>query len=128
MSIGLDGAVWVAGAIAFVVGLPSALSQGAVESLSSLSLAGSTSFLYVMDFIWGNLSLAVGAMLLSIFVGWVWGVPRAGSELAEGGRITGGGVRLWGFFIRWICPVFIFFVLLNLFGVTGSLLELIGLG
>jgi len=121
-------AVWITGAVTFVVGLPSALSQGAVESLGSMTLAGNTSFLYIMDFIWGNLSLAIGAMLLSIFVGWVWGVASAGGELGEGSAITAAGAGLWGFFIRWICPVFIFFVLLNLFGVTGRLLQLIGLG
>lgn len=120
--------VWVTGAVAFLVGLPSALSQGAVEFLGSMTLAGSTSFLYVMDFIWGNLSLAIGAMLLCIFVGWVWGVAKAGAELGQGGGVTAGSVRLWGFFIRWICPVFILLVLLNLFGVTGSLLQLIGIG
>ena len=54
-----------------MLGLPSALSQGAVESLGSMTLWGSTSYLYIMDFIWGNLSLAIGAMLLSVFVGWI---------------------------------------------------------
>ena len=60
--------VWVAGGVAFVVGLPSALSQGAVEFLGTMTLAGNTSFLYIMDFIWGNLSLAFGAMLLGIYL------------------------------------------------------------
>jgi len=110
-------AVWVVGAVAFVVGLPSVLSQGANQTLSEMSFMGNTSFLYIMDFLWGNLSLAVGALLLSIFVGWVWGVARAGAELRLGGA---GPVRLWGFFIRWVCPVVILVVLLNLFGVFGA--------
>jgi len=113
-------AVWVVGAVTFVVGLPSALSQGADTTLSEMTFFGNTSFLYIMDFLWGNLSLAVGALLLSIFVGWVWGVARAGEELRHGSAAGPGLVRLWGFFIRWVCPVVILIVLLNLFGVFGA--------
>jgi NSS family neurotransmitter:Na+ symporter len=110
--------VWVIAAITFVVGLPSALSQGSVESLSTMTFFGVSSFLYIMDFLWGNISLAIGALLLSIFVGWVWGVDRAGAELREGSAVGAVGIRFWGFFIRWICPVIIFIVLLNVFGVV----------
>jgi len=113
-------AVWLIGAVTFVVGLPSVLSQGAVGWLSDMSLYGNTSFLYIMDFVWGNISLAVGALLLSIFIGWVWGVDAAGAELREGSDMGSGTARVWGFFIRWICPVVIFIVLLNVFGVFGA--------
>jgi NSS family neurotransmitter:Na+ symporter len=110
-------AVWIIGAITFVVGLPSALSQGAVGFLGEMTLFGNPSVLYIMDFLWGNLSLAIGALLLSIFVGWVWGVGKAGTELRHGSSISEGGIRVWGVFIRWLCPVVIFIVLLNVFGV-----------
>jgi len=125
--------VWVVGAIAFVIGLPSALSQGAVDFLDNVPLFGrlfgTSNFLYAMDFIWGNLSLAIGALLLSIFVGWVWGYERAGEELKRGSGLTDTGVRVWGFFLRFVCPVMIFIVLLDLvlthtFGL--SLFALIG--
>jgi NSS family neurotransmitter:Na+ symporter len=111
-------AVWIVGGIAFVVGLPSALSQGAVKFLGDMTFFGNSSFLYIMDFLWGNLSLAIGALLLSVFVGWIWGVDKAGAELQQGSSISAGGVRFWGVFIRWICPVVIFIVLLNVFGVV----------
>jgi NSS family neurotransmitter:Na+ symporter len=88
-----------------------------VDSLSNWTVLGNTSFLYVMDFFWGNVSLAVGACLLSIFVGWVWGVGSAAVELRTGSKIGDGTVRIWGFFLRWICPIVIFIVLLNLFEV-----------
>ncbi len=110
--------VWAVGAITFAVGLPSALSAGASPALTNLNLFGSTSFLGIMDFIWGNLSLAIGALLLSIFVGWVWGTDRAGAELREGSNLSAGAVRVWGFFVRWLCPIVIFIVLLNVFGVV----------
>ena len=109
--------VVLVGAFTFVVGLPSVLSQGAVEGLSRWNVLGNTSFLYVMDFFWGNVSLAVGALLLSIFVGWIWGSGDAEGELRQGSRLGEGVVKLWGFFVRWVCPLVIFIVLLNLFGV-----------
>jgi len=111
-------AVWIIGAVAFVVGLPSVLSQGANETLSTMSFAGNTSFLFIMDHLWGNVSLAIGALLLSIFIGWVWCVDKAGAELKSGSTFGDATVRVWGFFVRWICPVVIFVVLLNVFGVV----------
>jgi NSS family neurotransmitter:Na+ symporter len=74
-----------------------------------------------MDFIFGNISLAVGALLLSIFVGWIWGIGPSGEEICEGSAITHGGVRIWGFFLRWVCPIVILIVLLNLFGLVDRL-------
>jgi NSS family neurotransmitter:Na+ symporter len=120
--------VWVVGLIAFVLGLPSALSQGAVDALGKMTFLGNPSFLYIMDFIWGNLSLAIGAMLVSVFVGHVWGVAKAGAELREGSDMSERGLRLWGFFLRWICPLFIFLVLLSLFPLGSRLLSFLGLG
>jgi neurotransmitter:Na+ symporter, NSS family len=115
--------VWVVGGVAFVLGLPSALSQGAVGALSDLTpifgedgFFGQRDFLSFMDFIWGNISLAVGALLLSIFVGWIWGVGPAGEEMRQGGRLGATGLRVWSFMIRYVCPVVVFIVLLNIFG------------
>lgn len=116
-------AVWTIGAITFVLGLPSALSQGAVPALSDLTLIfgpngffGQRDFLSMMDFIWGNVALTVGALLLSIFVGWVWGIDAAEKEIIQGSNVRRNVVRIWAVFIRYICPVIIFIVLLNLFG------------
>lgn len=114
--------VWVVGAITFIFGLPSALSQGAVDGLSDMTyifgeggFLGQTDFLSMMDFIWGNLSLAIGALLISIFVGWVWGAPRAVAELRRGSLFRGPLARAWTFAIRFLLPIGIFFVLITLF-------------
>ena len=109
-------AVWGVGLFAFAVGVPSALSQGASPALANLSIPGATGFLSIMDLFWGNISLAVGAMLLCIFTGWVWGYLKAGAELQEGSTMGDGAVRVWGIFVRFICPIFILLVLLSLFG------------
>ncbi len=114
--------VWVLGAVTFIVGLPSALSQGAVPWLSDLTYIfgengffGQTDVLSVFDFIWGNLSLAIGALLISIFVGWVWGAENAAEEIATGGKFSGALRKSWVFMIRYILPILIFVVLLNVF-------------
>jgi NSS family neurotransmitter:Na+ symporter len=107
-------AVWVVGIIVFIIGLPSALSQGAVSWLSK-PIAGGKEFLSLMDFIWGNLSLAVGAFLMSIFVGWIWGVKHAAKELSLGNAKFEKWAFIWGFIIRFIAPITIFIILLNLF-------------
>ncbi len=107
-------AVWVVGIVVLLLGIPSALSQGAVSWLSQ-PLAGGMDFLSLMDFIWGNLSLAIGAFLLSIFVGWVWGAKYAAKELSVGNPSFEKWSPLWGFLIRFVCPITIFIILLNLF-------------
>ncbi len=107
-------AVWIVGLLIFVIGLPSALSQGAISWFSQ-PIAGGLEFLSLMDFIWGNISLALGAFLLSIFVGWVWGVKHASDELATGNPNFRKWVPLWGFLIRFLAPISIFIILLNLF-------------
>ena len=113
--------VWVVGAITFLFGLPSALSQGAVDALSDMTYIfgesgffGQTDFLSVMDFIWGNLSLAIGALLISIFVGWIWGAPRAVAELRRGSLFRGPLARGWSLAIRFLLPISIFIVLITL--------------
>lgn len=103
--------VWLVGGFTFLVGLPSALSQGGSDLLTNqISLFGQTGFLNIMDYIWGNLALALGALLLSIFVAWVWGTREAVAELQQGddeGLFTGSLVSVWTFFLKFVCPVVI---------------------
>src|SRR5690625_7734605 len=77
---------------------------------------GQTDFLSVMDFIWGNLSLAIGALLISIFVGWIWGAPRAVAELRRGRLFRGPLARGWSLAIRFLLPISIFIVLITQIG------------
>ncbi len=102
--------VGIVGGFTFLVGLPSALSQGGSDFFTNqLQLFGQTGFLNIMDYIWGNLSLALGALLLSIFVGWIWGADGAIAELQEGAgdTFTGSLAGVWRFAIKFVCPVVI---------------------
>ncbi len=109
-------AVWIVGGLTFLIGIPSALSQGAVSWLSK-PIIGGKEFLSLMDFLWGNLSLALGAFFLSIFVGWVWGAKHAAKELSLGNKSFAKWAPLWGFLIRFVAPITIFIILLNLFNI-----------
>jgi NSS family neurotransmitter:Na+ symporter len=120
-------AVWVVGAFTFAFGIPSALSQGGVAALTDMSwlpgsqvFGASPGFLDIMDYIWGNLSLAMGALLLSIFVGWVWGTDSAIEELQQGaeGGFTGTLPQVWSVFLKYVCPFIIVVILANIVGVV----------
>lgn len=106
--------VWIVGIFTFVVGLPSALAQGGSTFLTeNVSLFGQTGFFSIMDYIWGNVSLALGALLISIFVGWVWGAGEAIKELQQGdeGFFTGSITTLWVVFLKYVCPFVIAIIL-----------------
>ena len=111
-----QGITWVMGGVIFVLGLPSGLSQGAVPALSDMSwlvgdqfFGADPSFLDILDFIWGNISLALGALLISVFVGWIWGTGQAVEELQQGSDefFTGTLATIWTVFLKYICPVVI---------------------
>jgi NSS family neurotransmitter:Na+ symporter len=102
--------VWAVGTFTFVAGLPSALAQGGSTFLTErVSLFGVTGFFSIMDYIWGNVSLALGALLISIFVGWVWGTGRAVEELQQGSDdlFTGALAQTWVVFLKYVCPIVI---------------------
>jgi len=105
-------AAWLIGGSAFVIGIPSALANGAVPWLSGGWPQG-PDFLSFMFVLWGQYSLVIGALLISVFVAWVWGVKAAGVEIeADGTRFT--TEKLWRFLIRYVCPIAILGVLWTL--------------
>jgi NSS family neurotransmitter:Na+ symporter len=104
-------AVWL-GILAFVIGIPSALANGAVPWLTELPGVG-TELLSLLFTVFGQYALVVGAFFISIFAGWVWGTKAAGDEVrAADGRFRLG--RTWAFLIRFVCPVVIFLILVSL--------------
>ena len=83
--------------------VPSALGNGAVSFLSSLP-GLNLDFLSVMATVWNDFALPVGGLLTAVFVGWVWRVDEALEELLAHDAWFP-AARLWGFLIRWICPL-----------------------
>lgn len=100
------------GFVALLIGLPSALANGAVGWLTQLPGVG-LDFLTFLFTVFGQYSLVVGALLISIFVGWVWGVRAAGEEVeVNDGKFPLGGT--WAFLIRFLCPIAITLILGNM--------------
>lgn len=105
------------GILAFVLGIPSALSQGSVSWLSDMSWLfgdggilglGPNNFLDIMDYFFGSLFLAIGALLAVLYVGWVWGSDNAVKEIQQGSNFVGALMKYWVFMVRYICPLIIF--------------------
>lgn len=113
--------VWIVAFVAFLLGIPSALSQGANPFLTYFGLIpqrlSDPDFLSQMSFVFGDFSLALGALLLSIFIGWVWGADKAAAEIKQGSKTFGAFFKAWVFMMRYFIPVVIFIILLNLFGI-----------
>lgn len=123
-------AAWAVGILAFIVGIPSALSGGASKYLTemSLDLFGSTktSFLDIMDTLWGGLFIVIVALMTCVYTGWIIDVKKMAKEIGIGapvfekkiiGNVTPSD--MWIFFIRYICPLVILVVLLNMVGLFG---------
>ncbi|MFV1981143.1 MAG: sodium-dependent transporter, partial [Rhodothermia bacterium] len=94
------------GGACFLLAIPSALANGASPFLSTF-LGGpgeGLDFLSVQNTLWGTYSLSIGAFLISVFVGWKWGIPAALDSL-EGGGHRLPARALWGFLVRYVCPV-----------------------
>ncbi len=109
---------WVLGTISFLLAIPSALSQGGVAFLGANGLFGAWDFLTLNNNIWGNYSLSIGAIMICLFVGWKWGIPRA-VEALERGQHPLPAKALWSFLVKVLCPLAILAVLIFII-VTGQ--------
>jgi neurotransmitter:Na+ symporter, NSS family len=121
-------AAWTVGILAFIVGIPAALSGGASEALTtvSINLFGEvkTGFLDIMDAIFGGLLIVIVALMTCLYTGWIMNIKDLEQDIAQSapgfnkpliGSLTPG--RLWIFFIRFVCPIVIGLVLLSTVGV-----------
>lgn len=106
-------AAWIAGIVIFVIGIPSALSFGI---LSNVKLFNKNIFDFA-DFLVSNLSLPLGALFISVFIG--YRIPRqlVKKELELGTKGLGKIFDIWYLSIRYIVPVGIILVFLNSVGV-----------
>lgn len=109
-----EKSVWTIAAVTFVLAVPSALSQGGWDLLSTNFLFEGQSFLGLQSILFGNFSLSIGALLLSVFVGWKWGIPAALEEIGEM-PLAG----LWSVLIRFVCPTAVLAVLAYII-ITGK--------
>lgn len=80
---------WIMAGACFLLAVPSALFMGFFET---------------QDALWGNYALIVGSLLISLFVGWKWGVRSAVAEITRSGHAMP-LAAVWGFVIRFFAPL-----------------------
>ena len=104
----------VMGVITLVFAVPSALSTS-VPFFQNLPVFN-TSFFSLINNFWGGIALAIGAMLICIFVGFVWKTSNALEEIKKGCE-NFPLKSFWAFSVKYLSPLLILFVLLVNLGV-----------
>lgn len=94
----------IVGLIIFLLGVPSSLSQGAVE----ITIFGA-SFLDFMDAFTGNLLLPLGGLIMVLFVGWTWTKKEILHHGDIGDNALGPAYLLTA---KFVAPIAILFVLI----------------
>ncbi len=126
-------AAWVVAILVFIVGIPSALSFGGSEFFSGMSIpkidGGMTEdgFFGIMDYYFGTLFIVVVALATAIYVGWAMKIDRVVDEIKMGSDFFTkpmiGSISfstMWVFFIKYVCPIVIGLVFLNMTGLFGT--------
>lgn len=124
-------AAWTVAIAAFLLGIPSALSTGAVEGLTvvQVNFLGviKTGVMDIFDYGFGSLMMMLVVLSTCIFTGWFMKTDDLVNEIEHGfpffktGNIVGiPPYKIWLFMIRFVCPVIIGLVILNMFGVFGG--------
>jgi len=123
-------AAWTVAIAAFMLGIPSALSTGAVAGLSEIQVnffgVIKTGVMDIFDQFFGSLMMMLVVLSTCIYTGWFMDTEKLADEIALGmpnfktGKVVGIPIyKLWIFMIRFVCPVIIGIVILNMFGVFG---------
>lgn len=94
-------AVWATGGVMAVLGVFSSLSLGV---MSDVKILGAGVF-DVFDILTDKIFLAIGGMLLAIFVGWFIKKEDLQDELTNGGTIKFGLFNVWYFLVKFIIPI-----------------------
>jgi NSS family neurotransmitter:Na+ symporter len=121
---------WVVGILAFVVGIPSALTAIEGSFFHDVSMpwfngATVTGFFDILDTIFGTFFIVLVALMTSIYVGWVVDVRKVVEHIGEGSTFFNDpimGIKpnvVFTFMLKYIIPLTILLVLLNMIGVLG---------
>jgi len=120
-------ATWIVAIFIFLVGIPSMLSAGAVDSLThfvNLAGAGEKSFMDFVGLIASDTFLPLGGFMIAVFTAYVWKKENFNMEMANGDEaIRGSWLQSYvDFAIGYICPlllgsIFIVTVLDNFLGI-----------
>lgn len=120
-------AVMIISAIIFLIGIPSMLSQGAVDALKDFVHYenASKSFMDLVEDLASNTFLPLGGFLVAVFVAYVWKTRNLQAEIADGfpGYEKTYISKYINFAIMVLCPlvlgsIFVLTVLSKFFGIS----------
>ena len=119
--------------IVFLVGVPSALSFGGMDLFSNMSIpkldGGMTGdgWFGILDYYFGTLFITVVALATSLYVGWGMDINRVSDEISEGASVFTKSIfgsitlrSIWVIFIKYICPIVILLVFMDMIGLFGA--------
>jgi NSS family neurotransmitter:Na+ symporter len=96
------------GVVAFVFGVPAALSAGGSDFFTNMDFLGK------MDLIFGNISLAVGGLFMCLFVAYIWKFKNVYAEIANGNKNF--WLRpIWTFNVAVTAPIAVIAILTAIF-------------
>ncbi|WP_458353996.1 sodium-dependent transporter [Peribacillus frigoritolerans] len=102
-------ASWIAGITVFLIGIPSALSFGVLSDVKIFNL----SIFDFADYLTSNIALPVGALFISLFIGYQMKRIEVQKEFVSGADPGRSLFKLWYFLIRYIVPIMIILVFLK---------------
>jgi NSS family neurotransmitter:Na+ symporter len=117
--------VYVSGAIMVVTGILSSLSLGVMSGATFLGVGAFDFF----DILTDKIFLAIGGLVLAVFVGWFMDKNELKEEMTNGGAVKFGLFELWYALVKFVIPIAI--AIVAFFGITGIAqtgLMLFGLG
>ena len=77
------------------------ITGGIILSIAVVTTLSDKLFVYA-DFIANNIFLILGAILMAVFVGWVWKIPYFGKEA---GIRSKKALYVWSFLIKFLAPI-----------------------
>ncbi|WP_227937732.1 sodium-dependent transporter [Alkalihalobacillus deserti] len=104
---------WLLGGIIFIVGIPSCLSFGL---MADTVIFGRTFFDFI-DMLVSNILMPLGALAVSIFVTFKVSRTALFDELQQGSKIGKGFFYTWFYLLRYVTPIAIIVVFLDVMGV-----------
>lgn len=118
-------ATWIVGIAAMIMSVPSALSSIEGNFFAEISFTFLSNpiqgFFGAMDFIFGTFAVIVICLMLALYTGWASKISDFADELALGAPMFKGPFRQgWIFFIKWVCPIVIVLLILNMIGLFGA--------
>lgn len=107
--------------VIFLFGIPSALSYGAVDWISSITLLSkgdaALNWFDSFDYLASNWLLPIGGMLIAFFAGWIMKVELKKAEILQGEGFKLINYGVWNFLIKFVSPVAVLLVLLYKIGI-----------